>query len=410
MSGGREAGGRNGGAGGFFSPDRAAARDYTWGGPVTWPRLLLRIALCGAMLAGVDWVVTRTLVPAATYEHDYRLPLELPTASLADFVASINAASLTPQGGPIVTFLGASPTWGYRIQDPADTFPAAFQSTGASAGWPNRTYNLASNGQFLSDEYFIAKGLIDDADVVFVQLTYHTFNPTTRGKLVVRYPEIPQLLGVDVPADEAALLGVKPTAADTASRIDTAMSRYWLLWRERDALDRRLFGGKPRDLLVGATGVARSSLTSLPVDAQSGGNLGSLDDLPPAQRMIAISRYAEDSQFVLSPDDSEMVFLRKLVKLIADHGKTAVFFLSPLNRQIIDDYELIAPEQYAANVAVMRSAVEPGGFPFIDPNAGNDFMAAEYFSDISHTTDEGGKVFGARLFRDTWSYLGASKP
>lgn len=404
------AGDGSGGSGAFFSPDRAAARDYTWGGRVTWLRLLLRIALCGAVLYGVDIAVMRTLVPAATYEHDYRLPRELPTASLADFAASINAASLRRQGGPIVAFLGASPTWGHRITDPANTFPAVFESAGVAAGWPNRTYNLASNGQFLSDEYFIAKGLIDDVDVVYVQLTYHTFNPTTRGKLVVRYPEIPQLLGVDISAEEAALLGVKPTAADAASRIDTALSRYWLLWRERDALDRRLFGGMPRQLLSGLTGVARSSLTSLPADAQSAGNLGSLDDMEPAQRMIAISRYAENSEFDISATDSEVVFLRMLVKMLAAHGKKAVFFMSPLNRQLIDDYELIPPEQYAANVAMLRAIVEPAGFPFIDPNAGTSFLPQEYFSDISHTTDEGGRVFGASLYADTWRYLGARKP
>jgi len=403
-------GDRSGGSGGFFSPDRAAARDYAWGGRVAWPRLLLRIALCGALLYGVDIAVTRTLVPAATYERHYRLPRELPTASLADFVASINAASLRKQGGPIVAFLGASPTWGHRITDPANTFPSAFESAGVSAGWPNRTYNLASNGQFLSDEYFIAKALVDDVDVVYVQLTYHTFNPTTRGTSVVRYPEIPQLLGVDVSAPEAALLGVKPTAADATSRLDTTMSRYWLLWRERDALDRRLFGGAPRQMLSGGTGVARSSLTSLPPDAQSAGNLGSLDDLPPAQRMIAISRYAENSQFDLSPNDSEVTFLRMLVTMLGAHGKKAVFFVSPLNRQVIDDYELIPPKQYAANIAMIRSIVEAGGFRFIDPNSGVTLVPAEDFSDISHTTDEGGLVFGGQLYQDTWSYLGAKKP
>jgi hypothetical protein len=403
-------GDRQGGSGGFFSPDRAAARDYAWGGRVTWPRLLLRIALCGALLYGADVAVTRTLVPAATYERNYRLPRELPTASLADFVASINAASLRTQGGPIVAFLGASPTWGHRITDPANTFPSAFESAGVSAGWPNRTYNLASNGQFLSDEYFIAKALVDDVEVVYVQLTYHTFNPTTRGTSVVRYPEIPQLLGVDVSVEEAALLGVKPTAADATSRVDTALSRYWLLWRERDALDRRLFGGTPRKLLSGVGGVSSSSLTSLPLDAQSDGNLGSLDDMEPAQRMIAISRYAENSQFDISPTDSEVVFLRMLVKMLAARGKKAVFFMSPLNRQLIDDYELIRPEQYAANVAMLRAIVQPAGFPFIDPNAGTAFLPQEDFSDISHTTDEGGRVFGASLYADTWSYLGAKKP
>ena len=243
-----------------------------------------------------------------------------------------------------------------------------------------------------------------------MQLTYHTFNPETRGKSVMRYPEIPGLLGVDVPADEAALLGVKPSATDSGTRVDSVLGTYWLLWRERDALNRRLFGGEPRQVLANRFNAPRSTLTSLPADSDPFASLGSLDDMAPTQRMIAISRFSETSSYDLSPADSEVVFLRKLVKMLSERDKKAVFFMSPLNREVVEDYELVDPKQYAANLAIIKSVVSEGGFPLIDPNTGPFKMSSESFSDISHTTDEGGRIFGEQLYRESAQYLREGKP
>ncbi len=136
-----------------------------------------------------------------------------------------------------------------------------------------------------------------------MQLTYHTFNPKARDGRAVRYPEIPQLMGVDISPDEAALLGVKASASTKAqSRADALMSRYWMLWRERDALDRRFFGGKPQDLLSQRPAAA-STLTSLPDDAANeASGFASFDELSPVQRMVAITRYTEN---VVVPHRSE---------------------------------------------------------------------------------------------------------
>jgi hypothetical protein len=396
----------------FFSPDGVEHRYLDFGGRVTWPRLLLRLALAIALLVAIDAVVAKTLTPRAAYEHDYRLPLTLPTSQLADFAESIHDAAITRHGGPIVAFVGASPTWGFRIKDPANTFPAAFSAAGRAAGWPNRTYNLASDGQFLGDEYLIAKGVSPDADVVFVQLTYHTFNPKAREGRAVRYGEIPQLLGLDITPAEAALLGVKASASGHArSRADEFMSRYWLLWRERDNIDRRLFGGKPQNLLAQRP-AETSALTSLPAGGAGDAQSIAFDKLAPTQRMAAITRYSETSSFVIAPNDTDVHFLALLAEMLHARGKKAVFFLAPLNRSAVEGWGLIDPAQYAANVAVLRSTVASSGagFPFLDYNTGPTRLPPADFADISHTTDAGGKAFGELLYRDTWRYLGAAAP
>ena len=86
-------------------------------------------------------------------------------------------------------------------------------------------------------------------------------------------------------------------------------------------------------------------------------------------------------------------------------GKRAVFFMAPLNRQLVDEYQLIDPKQYAANVRVLRGVVAKDGFPFLDYNTGHDVLPSSLFADISHTTDQGGRRVGALLWRDSRAYL-----
>jgi hypothetical protein len=398
---------------GYFSPDRAEHRYLAFGGRVTVGRLVLRLVLAALVLVALDAAVARTLTPNAAFEDAYRLPQVLPTASLADFAQSIHDASLQHSGGPIVAFLGASPTWGYRIKDPHSTFPAAFQSTGARAGWPNRTYNLASNGQFAADEYVVAKRVSQDADIVFIQLTYHTFNPKARNGAILRFPELPQVLGVDVSPAEGRLLGVAPSAStNVTTRAEKLLNAYWLLWRERDALDRRLFGGRPQALISGAKSTPASSLTSLPPDAESADASVRFDQLPIGKRIVAITRYSDNSSFRISPDDAQVVSVGELSKLLATRNKKAVFWIAPFNREVVDEYELINQAQYRSNVAVLRAAVASAGagFPFLDYNSGPMALPSSQFADISHTTDAGGRAVGQMLYRNTWRYLGAKQP
>ncbi len=391
---------------GFFAP---RADEKPRHGPdrrrLTWPRLLLRVAVAALALLGADALAAKTVTPDTVFEDAYRLPAALPTADIARFAHSIHAASLSPGGPPIVVFLGASPTWGHRIADPRNTFPAAFESAARRGGWPNTAYNLASNGQFVSDQYFIAKRVAPDSDVVFVQLTYHTFSAAAREGLAMRYPELPALLEVDVSPSEAVLAGVEPFSTDDASsRASEVLGSRWLLWRERDALNRALFGGTPQALLAREAASEDTSLTSLPDDAAQDG-FASFEDLDPERRFIAIDRYAADSSFDIDSNDSEMRFLRKLVALLASHDKKAVFFMAPLNRTLIEEYELIDPEQYRANTDSIRSAVAEGGFLFLDFNTGPSRLGPDRFADISHTTDEGGRETGSLLFEEARDYL-----
>lgn len=387
-------------AAGSFSPGRRQAAYLAFGAPLGWRRLALRLAVLVAVLALADAWVARSVVPSpSAFSTDYRLPRTLPTAALLDLAGSIEGESRSKTGGPIAIFLGASPTWGERIEDPSATYPAAFRAAAAADARPMRVYNLACNGQFVADYLAISRRLSPAADVVFVQLTYHTFNPDARDGRSARYPELPRLLG----------------GGDW-------LAQHWLLWRERDSIAACVFGGRPQpavrsailallrppeDDATGGADPAEAGLDDVdPLDADPAGS----DPADPAAHMIAISRYAENATFRVSADDSEVRALVSLTERLSAEGKKAVFFMAPLNPELVNDYQLIDPETYRANVAVLRGIVESSGFPFLDFNDGTRFVPAAEFADVSHTTDAGGRRVGKLLYDETERYLDGRRP
>jgi hypothetical protein len=406
----------------FFAPSRNDLERKTPRSGFRAYRLAIRLAVCLLALAALDRVIAPMFAPPAAYLSDYRLPRTAPTAALADYVNAIDLAARVPGRPPIAVFLGASPTYGHRIKDARNTFPYAYASAAASAGVPVTSFNLAANGQFVGDYFVLAKRLAPDADIVFVQLTYHTFSPAARGVSRIRYPELPSVLGVSLTADESTLLGLQPSGGPATSAppsaIGGALSRYWTLWRERDLIDRKLFGGSPRDALAALVGrltgtapapAAAATATVLPEDSADDG-FASFAELDPGMQMVAIARYAEQSSFTVDATDSEIVLLDRLAAELAAGHKKAVFYMGPLNREVIGSYGLIDPAQYARNISFIRAAVERHGFTLIDPNTGPIAIPGSDFADISHTTDAGGSLFGALLLKDTLSYLRTVTP
>jgi hypothetical protein len=401
-------------ASGFFAPERGE-RSRMWSGRrVTLPRLVRRLGVCVAALAILDAAIAPSFAPPASYMGAYRLPRTAPTATIADYANAIDLTARVPDGAPIAVFLGASPTYGHRIRTPADTFPAAFASAASSAGVQLHAFNLATNGQVVGDYLVLARRFAPDAAVVFVQLTYHTFAPAKKP-LLIRYPELPSVLGVPVSAADSALLGLPARTGSAgmpavATSVDSLLAPWWTLWRERDVLDRRLFGGPPRQSLAAAaarlTGTATTAAattTVLPADTGED-RFASFDQLDPAAQMVVVAQYAEESSFTLSPGDPSLRILHELAAELSAAHKKAVFYLSPMNQDVIDSYGLIDPGQYRDNVARMRRAVSGYGFPFIDFNTGERMPPAD-FADISHTNDRGGLLVGRRLWAATGTYV-----
>ena len=386
-----------------FQPTVEVAR-YFGRHTVTFPHLMLRVLVLLAVLVGFD-VWTVGALGRSAYEGAYRLPRELPTTALPGYVHALDRHS--ESGAVRVVFLGASPTWGYRTKNAASTFPYAYAAAAKKAGLDVSAANLAANGQLVGDEYLLAKRVAADADILFVQLTYHMFDPRYEQGRLVRYPEMAQLPGVAVSKGEAELLSISPKAAyPVSSRIDGVLFDRWAAYRERSALAAMFFGGMPEDRLHQAWVKATTGKSPPREQIVGAEDFTSFDSLDPDQQMIAVARYAENASFTVSPKTPQMRVLRGLVEALHKRGTKVVFFMAPMNRDVIDYYALIDREQYLANSKRVRDVVRAGGFTYLDYNtAETPAFGPEYFADIDHTTDAGGRAVGRRLFEDTADYL-----
>jgi hypothetical protein len=125
----------------------------------------------------------------------------------------------------------------------------------------------------------------------------------------------------------------------------------------------------------------------------------------PERQSIMVASYAENASFTIDPDSPNLTRLKLLAQELRSQGVRAVFYVAPLNREALDQYEIIDPAVYQRNTDRIGSVVRAAGFPFLDYNRGPVRLGMYHFADISHTTDLGGRAFGSMLFRDSAAYL-----
>ena len=362
-------------------------------------RLIVRLVTMAVALVLIDLSVAHYLRPRQSYDADWRLPRTQSMSALPGYVNHIEGLrrdALRPR----VLFLGASPTWGEMNSDRHRTYSADFARTARAAGTAARVYNLGADGALVADQYFIADRLAGHADLLGIQLTYHTFNPAARIDGAERFSELPTILGEPVGAQVAKVLGIDRTPLfNLSGAVDRTLDRHWLLFREHDELASRLFGRPARDELYARwqklSGSAPKELPlapSLPKNAR-------FDQLDPARQTEIVERYADFASFQIRRSDSELRMLDLLCARMESRHARAVFFMSPLNLGALESFGVFDHRLYSANVAIIRSIVERHGLSFIDWNQPGRELPSALFADATHTTDQGSAVFARRLYR-----------
>lgn len=367
-------------------------------------RVLVRFAAFALTLLFVDAALGVWRVQP-DYSKDWRMPRKLPTAELAGALEAVEVAAAVD--GVTVAFTGASPTWGDAVPDDRATVPAWFARTAEASGAPTAVFNLASNGQLLGDQYFIARRVADDVDVTFVQLTYHAFNTTWREGKAQRYPEMPRLTGVPLTSDVAAVLGEDETVRpDIAGASDRWLRRHWRLYGLRDALAATAFGSTPEKTLFD-----RWQLLILPDFLGEEEVVPSgrpFDELDPDVQMTIVDEFVSAGDYDFVTTDSEARMLERLAADLETEGQVAVFYLSPLNIGLLEQNEALDRERYKRNVSRMRAIVERHGHRFLDLNEPRPIPASA-FADVNHTTAKGGQLVAERLWAGSSDLLGVKR-
>ncbi len=366
---------------------------------LTSGRLFVRLVAMVVALMAIDVLVGHYLRPGQNYDADWRLPRTQSMSALPGFVDYIEGLRRDAHR-PLVLFLGASPTWGEMNRDRHHTYSAAFARRAHAAGVGARVYNLGADGALVADQYFIASRLGASADLLGIQLTYHTFNPAARIDGAERFTELPRVLGEAVSPRVATVLGIDRTPPfDLSGSVDRILSHRWLLFREHDELAARLFDRPIRDELyarwqdITDSAPKKSALVpSLPKNV-------SFDQLEPARQTEIVERYADFADFQIRRSDSELRMLDLLCGRLQRRQARAVFFMSPLNVSALEGFGVLDRHLYDSNLAIIREIVEKHGLTLIDWNQPKTELPSALFADATHTTDAGSVVFAQRLYR-----------
>ena len=109
-------------------------------------------------------------------------------------------------------------------------------------------------------------------------------------------------------------------------------------------------------------------------------------------------RYGEYGNYRISPADSELRMLDLLCANLQRRHTRAVLFVSPLDMEVLEGFDVLDRKQYNANAAVIRAVVERHGLTFIDWNQPRLELPSGAFADMTHTTDAGSALFAKRLY------------
>lgn len=365
---------------------------------LTPARLLVRLVVMVVALMALDVLVAHYLRHGHNYDADWRLPRAQSMSALPGFVDHIERLPRDARR-PLVLFLGASPTWGEMNSDRHHTYSAAFARRAHAAAVGARVYNLGADGALVADQYFIASRLAARADLLGIELTYHTFNPAARLDGAERFTELPRILGEAVSPRVATVLGIDRTPPfNLSGAVDRVLGRHWLLFREHDELAARLFDRPVRDELYARwqdiTGSARKKSALVPSLPK---NVG-FDQLDPARQTEIVERYADFANFHIRRGESELRMLDLLCGRLQRRHARAVFFISPLNVSALVGFGVLDRRLYDTNLAIIRAVVEKHGLTLIDWNQPKTELPSALFADATHTTDAGSVVFARRLY------------
>ncbi|REK55372.1 MAG: hypothetical protein C6W55_09915 [Thermobacillus sp.] len=304
-----------------------------------------------------------------------------------------------PKERPTVAFFGTSTVYGTTVIKGVNTTAGVLQAHRPDV----RVLNLGLSGARFTETYAIVSSMIDQFDVAIYEINYGMTVVMENEEEPVVYPALIGKLG-GIPRDWVSRFPHKHADALPSGVhrwvADHALNR-WTLYRDRDALSYALWKTRtPKEKI-------RRELSKR--DEVRTGNKRPADPLyKPYDQMTDDSKRRIDEGFRnlytwKRPFDEESSFglfmIGKTLDLLRAHGKKAVFYTAPLDRQLIDNRKLIRWEEYRRVMNAYRELVESYGYPFIEFNSGGNIVPHRYYRDPTHLTDEGNRLFGETLIK-----------
>ncbi|MEK5059662.1 hypothetical protein BK126_20485 [Paenibacillus sp. FSL H7-0326] len=307
---------------------------------------------------------------------------------------------------PWVGLFGASTVYGTTVRDSSNTTSGVMQVHLND----KRVLNLGLTGARLAETYAILASVIDELDYVIYEINYGILPLTDNDPEVTVYPSLLSKLDQNIPKSWLRHSPVKNEESVPNAVHDfmtTEILSHWPLYHDRDVLTYRLLS-------------TRTSLEKLrrEVAAERNERQGIVTPYTPpytpyeqltAEQQAGIVNHFTNLYTWSKPFHAESSFgltlMNKTLDLLDKHGKQAVFYTAPLDKDLITRHNMLNWTDYFTVMGAYQELIESRGYPFIEFNAGgSNLIPHEFYHDSSHMVDEGSRIFGEILYERLLPY------
>lgn len=301
---------------------------------------------------------------------------------------------------PVIGMFGASTVYGTTVKDAWNT-PAGILQVHLN---DQRVLNLGLSGARLPETYAILSSVIDKVDYVLYELNYGIIPITDNNPEVSVYPTLMSKLDQNIPRqwlNDFTQKDKDSVPSSVHNAVTTGILNHWTLYHDRDVINYRFF--KTRT----TTEKIRREIKKVR-DAKQGivstyiPPYRPFDKLKPEQQEEIIEHYTSlyTWEQPFDKDNSFGLFMiEKTLDLLDEHKKKAVFYTGPLDKQMINENNMLDWNEYYTVMGAYQELIESRNYSFIEFNTDDtNLIPHEYYHDASHLIDDGSIIFGEILY------------
>ncbi len=307
---------------------------------------------------------------------------------------------------PMLGLFGPSTVYGTTVRKGSNTTAGVIQEQHPEY----QVMNLGLTGARFTETYAILAAAIEQVDYIVFELNYGIVVLSDKEPDVNVYPQLINKLETDLSRqwlDEFPEKNKDSFPSMPHRWFQQKVLNKWSLYKHRDVITYKNFKTRtPQERLRKLTEEWNSKLKA---GKEPGPSLmAAYVSMTPNQQK-SINEHFKDLYNWEQPFDPDhsfgMFMIEQVLKLLKEHNKPALFYTAPLDRELIDQEQLLDWEQYNQVMETYKAMIESYQFSFVDFNKEGHPMPHTEYHDPSHLLDDGSHQFGQLLLQKVNDYL-----
>jgi len=354
------------------------------------------------------------------FDNDFRFE---DGAQVKGEVLDLYVEYITEQKGYKIAVIGDSVVQGAGVPERNQTITAHLQEQLRGSYLPGaRVFNLGLPGGRPADLFMTIKKLHEAGAVqlVIINISYPFFSdemaktPLLYFKVWSPFLTEEEKKELKVPAIKQAEQKAQDRPEESGGNTETEKffqekaASYWYVYRFRQELNRFLFGGQPAVMAREYFDLAFKGVTP----AQEQPAAPDEDEVEPlSEKDKPENKYKVWHSFPWSKGDLEHLakvfnandknlnykYYRELCRYLEGNKIPAVIFMSPVNHDLLKQYQLINYDSYRDNTVLIGQVAGNSNIKFLDYQ---ESVSPKLFHDSMHMLDAGNSTMAGLLSRD----------